>query len=684
MKKISTIRLMLLFAVFMLGVFTLPNQKAYAASAVKICAVSYTDQSILVLNNGNTKIYYATETEAAKGKWEVMNADATGITVIDISYLSSGIENILAIKGDQVATQARVIIKELPQKLDVSINYGDMEKLTASASIGSLLNIMATEGDGVTPITYTDLEWKKGDEGQWHSSTLLTKKLLESYLIKGTNLYFRISSVDDTVSGVLTSTSADCSSMIKSYASSYAYNNYFGSATYTASSITFGTSYPDGTKGRRASKAVKLKIMKMSSLPVTGIDGEEFKVDMKYGQEYRVTVNGGATPNYWTQVYDKSVKKLSLSTMIGGTYDGILGATAFPKMTIEVRTYATSNSAASKITTTDLLAQRTLSGNVLTTPIPTNVTSADQNIYVSYNGSKNILVTIPSASEDNPYEYCVVKNGATFSLDTANWTAITKGLGVKILSTKALDYSKIYFRMKEIKYRAASGSKPSASYQIASTCKTFDVNYPSVPTAPKTTNVYTKGYPNAITITVTLNEINKLPFETQLKYIKLGTKDIAVQSWTVTPSGAVTSTQVYTMTITLSNTALEAMTNCTSRTLSIYYTNGTVDKTSSKLTIKNATPAGTLTTTSAPGSATSTTAVTIVNALGTGNTFVVATSATEVTNKNVEDVFTTGSNYTSGADVTVTAGQYLTIYEINSTKNIIRYKSILVTAAMLK
>jgi hypothetical protein len=680
MKKLS-MKLMLLLVLVVIGVLYSPKQEAFAATPVQVCAVSYEDESILVFINGNSKIYFATDIDASKNNWDVIDVNSTDkIAVIDISWLSPNVENIMMIKGDVNQTQARITLLEKPVKLEVSINYNSLDGLASSDTIGSLLNIMTTESTGTRPILFDDLQWKKGDTGQWMSAVYLKKDLLESYLVKGTNLYFRIAPIDDVVSTELGG------SDYYNYTGTYAYTKpYFDfDMTITANMLTFGTDYPDGTEGRRASDEIKLKIAKKSTLPVTGIDGEEFTAEIKYGQEYRITRTVGTvttTDLEWTKVTDRLVKRISLKTMLKGTYDGLTNA--FPEMLIEIRNYSTSKASSSKIIKTSLNAQRVLAGSILQEAAPVGVTASDPNIYITYNGTKNMNIQIPSASENNPYEYCVVKQGYTFDLEKASWTAISKSTVVKILATKAVDYSTIYIRMKEVKYRAETESSPAVAYKLASTLKTFPVNYPSIPTATKATHIFTKGYPTTITIEVTLNVAGKMPFETGLKYIKLGTKDVPVQSVVVTPAitGTIDPTKVYKMVITLKNADLETMVNCTARALSIYYNNGTVDKTSSKLTIKSPTAALSLTTTTAIGTVTGSTAVTVVNPIGTNNHLVYLEGPTAITGMNMEDKFTSGKAFTNGMNIPMTAGQYLTIYEIDSNGFIQKYKSIQITAA---
>lgn len=680
MRKKISMKLVLLLVLVVIGVIYSPKQEPLAAgTAVSVCAVSYSDESILVFINGNSKIYFGTEMEAARDNWDYIEVDpADEIAAIDISWLSSNLENILMVKGDTNETQSRIIINERPVKLEVSVNYSQIDTLDDDDNIGPILNVMSTEGTADDPLSFEDLQWKKGDDGRWMPSDFLTKRVLENYLIRGTNLYFRVAPVDDIVSATNGSGQADISDRIMNY--HYLLDDF--------SDITFGTDYPDGTLGRRASSEVKLKIAKKVTLPVTGIDGEEFTVDIKYGQEYRVTTTSGSaiTVYDWTKVTDRLVKKLPLSTILEGTRDGLTAGSSFPEMVIEKRNYSTSKASSSKITVTQLDAQRILPGSIIPGAAPVGVTAGDKNIYISYNGTKNINLQIPSASEDNPYEYCVIRQGYSFDLEKAAWTTISKGTIVKVLSSKAVDYSTLYIRQKEIKYKAETETKAAVAFKLASTMKTFDVNYPSIPSAVKTTYTYTKGYSSTIYIDVTLNVAGKLPFETSLKYIKLGTKDLPVDKVTIMPSiaGGIDPNQVYTMRIILQSPPLELMPNCTARALGIYYENGTIDKTSSKLTIKSPTAALGLTTTVAPGTASGTTSVKVVNSVGTGNHLAYQVGTTVVAKLNTEDKFTTGIAFTDGMDVPVTAGNYLTIYELDKDNYVVKYKSIQIAATEIK
>lgn len=672
-RRMKGVKLILYFSLVLVAVLLLPRQTVLAASPVQIAGVEYYDENVTVFNNGNTKIYYATEVDAAKGNWDVIPADSGDFTVIDMSWLSATTENILKIKGDLNQTQTRLVMKERAKKLEISINYQGLDGLAMTDSIGPLVNIMSSEGTGSKPITFSDLEWRKGTTGRWQSTTTLTRSVLEKYLVKGTNLYFRIRAVNDYVDMSVGGTPVDLNADL-------ANGIYRSIATYSAPGLTYGTDYPDGSKGRRFSTEVKVKIAKTSPPMVYGIDGSKFTADIKYGKEYRVTkIDGVAVANpKWIKITDRAKKNLRLKEILNnGISDGSTADKAFPSMTLEVRNYATSKAAASKITEIELNAQRTLTGTVKVEAAPSGASASDPNIYVVYNGTKNISITIPAASAAQPYEYCVVKPTETFNFDYASWTTISKNTAVKILASKAVDGGTLYVRQKEIKSKAATKTTPAVAYALASTYLTHDIRYPSDPVPQKATFTYIKKYTTStpITFTITCNGPGRTPFETAIKNIKLGTKEINfTQNLSTGPDG------VQTITVVLSSESLESMTNCTNKALTINFMNGTVDKTSVKLTIQNATPSGTLTTLApTKGTVTGTTSITVVNTPATGNKLVYKVGP-KVTGANIQDVVSDAADFTNGMNIAVTAGQFVTIYEVDATNHIIKFKSIEITA----
>jgi hypothetical protein len=674
------IRIALLLVLLMIGVLNAPKQEVLAATPIKICAVSYTDDSILVINGANKKIYYATDIDAARGKWDVI--EATGaITAIDISWLKKGSENILKIKGD-IDTEARIILLEEPDKLEVSINYSDLNSLGSNATIGQLLNIRASVGNGNAPITMNDLEWKKGEGGHWLKTDYLTKGLLENYMTKGIYLYFRIAPVDDVASGVISGD--DLATVLNGSAAFFAYTKpdfvytdvttikTYNEGLITGANISNITTFPDGTKGRRASDAVKLKISELKASPTTDIDGSKFRVELKYGQEYRITK--GATTSAWTQVTDRAVRSLKLLDMLGDPTYGS-ASNPFPAMTIEVRNFATSKAASSKITKIVLdKAQRVMS--------PTN------EVNITYNGVKNVIMTIPNASTSKPYEYCVVMDPADFNVETARWTKVTKNTGVNILASKAPENSYIIVRMTEIKYNA----KTNTSLELASTHRQYKVTYPAVPTAESKVYTFTKGYSGDLVINVTLNEDGKIPFETGLKYIKLGTKLVPVKDPVVIsppitdPLSDPDITDKHVMTITIEKATLESMINCTNKLLYIYYNNGTVDKTSTKLTIKNPSKAPALTVSFKAGSTSGTAFQIAAPKLNATNKWYYTITSAEIKDVNNEDTLTqvitkasapTPTELTTDSmdNLTVTSSYWVSVFEVDSSGFIVRYIS---------
>lgn len=681
-QKRDGIRIIMLLALAMIGIGCLSNQPAYAAVAtpVKVAAVEYYDDNIIVFNNDNTRIYYATELDAAKEDWEIIPVDDGIFTMIDISWVSTSSDTSLIVRGDIDKTETRVVIKEKPDKLAITINYTNVDNLDPDLDISSLVNIMSSEGTGQKPITFEDLEWKKGETGQWTSTKSLTVAMLEKFLIKGTYLYFRIRALDDTVGVTVDSVSVDLNdNRVNGIAGGIReYEN--------VAKVAFDSVYPDGTDGRRFSNEVKVKVAKKSSSINYAIDGSKFNASIKAGKEYRVTViNDDKTTvtSAWISVTSRDPKKIPLKDMlknVGGgaiAYDGV--SIAFPEMLIEVRDYATTKTASSKISEIPLVAQYTLSEGTLPSEaiqegkpdltVPQDI----DDIYVYYYGNKYTLLTIPMASTDLPYEYCIVKSGA-IDLAQASWTPVTKGTGVKILISRAVDGGTLYVRQKEIKTKG----------MIASTCVSKKLNYPSVPVVTKDNLTFVKGgYTTSLDITIQLNVSGKVAFEDTIKSIKLGSKEIGFDSPVTSTVGGVS-----TMTVTLKGSDMELLTNCTNKALVITFENGTVDKTSIKLTLKNPTPAGALTLTPIKGSLAGKTKLSVASSLGTGYSWVYTIDTAALEKVNVEDTVLTKTGkattaFNSGDEISVSVGDYITIYEINEDGNIIKYKSIQITEGMI-
>jgi len=648
--KIKKVQVFMGLFMLFLGFLLFQNKATAAASTISpitIVSVDYREENIIVKNNGNSKINFATETEAAKGNWEIqdpdLNVDGTiaATTTIDISWLSPSAENILKIKGSENEEEKRVIILEKTKKLDISISYANIENLDKLETIATLLNIMSTAGTADNPIKFDDLEWKKGDGGDWKLIDTLTVAQLEKYQIMGTYLYFRIMA-EKAIPGV--------------------------------------------TEGRRASNEVKVKIAKKLPRMVIGIDGEEFTADIRYGKEYRVSIDGGEQTE-WKKITNRATKTVDLATIAN---DGSNGTTSeFPSMVIEIRDYATSKAASSKIKEIILEQQEDLGGVIVPGSAPVIVDADDKDIYISYNGIKNMVIAIPAATIGEPYEYTVVAKDDDFDITRVVWTSITKNTSVKILASRAVEGGTLYVRRKEIKSKEKTKTTAAVAYKLASTYLPYSINYPSIPVVKKESFTFTKGYPETVTVEAILNVNGKLPFETKIKSIKIGTRVVEFNDPIVslqTGDPLITTDDYSLMKFTLKADSLKTLPVCTNRPLIITFENGTVDKTSIKLTINNPMTATTLTASVAP-STVSGSAITILSTLGSGNQWVYTITDTKVINKytiDTVDLLTKETAFTTPKiEMVVSLNKYLTIYEVNATNNIVKYTSILITASMI-
>lgn len=637
MEKSKATRLRVLFGAlffFFAAFFMLQGKEVFAATPLTLNKVDYDNEDIILNNNGNTKIYFASELDANKENWEVLDADTGSTTSIDFSWLSPSSDNVLIFKGEEDGTWVRVTIMKQIRKLSVTISYADIASLGETDTIAPLLNIMTSAGTAAVPINYNDLEWKKGDEGKWLDVDDLTVAQLEKYQIMGTVLFFRIKAVNDTT---------------------------------------------DGTKGRRPSTEVRLGISRKAPAVPVGVDGSRFTAAIKYGNEYRISVNGSAY-THWTKVLNLRNDPLKLEDILnaaGYTANGI--TSAFPKFTLQSRTFATSRAAASKISSIKLSAQRTFPGIIKKGSLPSSPTAADlNNVYISYNGVKTISIIIPNASSSLPYEYCIQKPDETFDSQRAAWSQIATSNSIKILASKAVDGGILHIRQKLI--------KTTSSFTLASTQATYTIDYPYAPTIARTSLTFTKGYSNSLSFDVTLNTANKDLYERRITSIKLGTKEIGFTvDRNITDTDSVNISQVNKLTVSLLKDSLEAMPNCYNRTLIITYANGTVDRSSVQLTIQNPVLSGSLSLTAGKGSATGTTAIRNSTAVSSGDKLVYTIGSSEVTGKYTSDTMTSGVLFTSGADITgVAANQYVTVYEVDGSDYIIRCKSIKITADYIK
>lgn len=656
MKKLITNRFqwIIMICLVLLGVCYLPKQTVYASATtgpITIKQVDYYDENIEINNNGNNRIYFATENEAASDKWDVIKVEggSDGFTTIDISWLSPRSENVLVFRGDVYPQEKRVTLLPQAKKLEVTIDYSNIGSLQKTDNIGNLLNIMTSEGNANDPIRFSDLQWRKGENGNWKAISLLTVAELEKLQIRGTDLYFRLRAINDDGG--------------------------------------------NGTDGRRASQAVKLKIAKKEIAQTVNVDGSKFTADIGYGEEYRIK---GETK--WNKVTDKSKKRTDLSEIAiskdsASNADGLTYDTHFGEMTIEVRKSATSKKAASKIEEIKINEQRVINPVNLKAGQPLVIDETDNNIYISYSGQKYVVLTIPTASVDLPYEYCVLEEDE-FDLEKAKWVAVTKNTPVKISATKAKDNYHLFVRKKEIKYNKAK----KVGFELASTPVSWEINYPSLPVISKASYTYIKDMPIPVTFDIILNQANKVPYETMIETIKLGSQSINFEE--TYPEGfdpdnpGIPITSIV-LKVTLDQAQMNEMTNTTNRALYITFKNGTMDKTSIKLTIKDQTSAPSLNASVKVGTAANSTILTVTKVPTENKVFYNigpkqegVKIGTVLLGENNKELSADGEEVITG--ITVADDLYLNVYEVIYTEDeptkyyVIKYKAIKLTNSNVK
>jgi hypothetical protein len=112
-----------------------------------------------------------------------------------------------------------------------------------------------------------------------------------------------------------------------------------------------------------------------------------------------------------------------------------------------------------------------------------------------------------------------------------------------------------------------------------------------------------------------------------------------------------------------------------------------VDKSSVSLAIQSPTAATALSATASKGTTTGTTKVKVLTTLRAGNKLVYTVTPTKVDGLHTENVISGASvkDFVEETDITVTVGDYLTIYEVNSATNkVVRYKCIQITSLFVR
>ena len=206
--------------------------------------------------------------------------------------------------------------------------------------------------------------------------------------------------------------------------------------------------------GVRPSKEVTVTISKRSNAPGTSLNVKKLTLNTTTKQEY-------STNN--EETWKDCSKTMKLKEVLPQVFEGQDG-------TIKIRTQATDKAGYSKTLTLVVKGQEAA---------PTGDMTGG---YVEENSkTTKFVIQFPKATKTTPYEYMIVKPGATFD-ETKTWKSVTKDKVIKLSKTAAPDGSTIYYRKKGIAANKTKGTPavlPSAYTTITVTFTATDTTTPA-------------------------------------------------------------------------------------------------------------------------------------------------------------------------------------------------------------
>lgn len=219
--------------------------------------------------------------------------------------------------------------------------------------------------------------------------------------------------------------------------------------------------------GARASREVSVNVSKKTAAPSINIDDEKMTIPVTKDMQYRYCDKYGnpgddTSWNDFSKTYDCPLSFIASRAM----YDSLQTA---EDVYVQFRTAASSTKQVSFITTVCIPAQEDLSQ------------AAKTNIKISYTSTTTFQIEIPTASSDEPYEYCIINqndvmDGVTISsVDEIKWKSVnsTDPVSISEERDKVENGSKVYVRRKAYK------SLGDDEYRLASpTIFLGDVTYP--------------------------------------------------------------------------------------------------------------------------------------------------------------------------------------------------------------
>lgn len=210
--------------------------------------------------------------------------------------------------------------------------------------------------------------------------------------------------------------------------------------------------------GSRASREQSVVIAKKTAAPAIRIDDEKMTIAVTKDLQYRYCDSSG-NPNEdsewtnFTKSYDCPLSFLAPKAL----YDPSVPA---EDVYVQFRTAASSSRQVSYVTTACIPAQEDLSS------------AARNGIKIVYTSTNTFQLEIPTASSDEPYEYCIInqndiKDGVTIAdLDEITWKSVVTTAPILINETKDKvgNNSRIYVRRKAVNSLGEEGYRLASPY----------------------------------------------------------------------------------------------------------------------------------------------------------------------------------------------------------------------------
>lgn len=692
-----------LFAFLMVIGIAMPSVETKAAGelAAGDIKIDYAEEVIDISTSTDLGVVYVTDkydsSKPTKAKWETYALKADGsqyVATIDFdAFTKKTADSVVYVKGDTTVYPIQINRQDKSFTATFSgFNSVIPKKMTSAVTLDATNSVTATDcgyiyftkltGNVTTLAPLTVIQWKKGTTGDWKSISNLN---LTWYTNKGTSLSFRIA--PSSVVGIGTLTEG-------------VYVN----------------------TGARASKEVKITYKKRDNAPTVKVDGSRYTINLKKGQEYKVGTDGqwiNVSAAHGDPAKNGKVGTITLydlfKSFTSDTVNTLYSYSSDAASTIYIRTAATSSKITSKTTTValeatldaaavaklddadatnDLLTAAytkpydKLSGVGFTnsTKYTYQVAVVDKNLV--YESSALNQEKVITSSSNREFTWYTVKAGTFNNADTL----LKVGTG-KIPSNKYEDIAEadriIIYRIATIadnnktevnEFRVASITKqltmPTATVQAL----TF-TDEASVVSTDATTKVVT------VTLTASSETITKeLAVTLSNPSVTTGvTPKIACVSDATSTAGTVTAPTGVRL---LANGVLKADSgkmkvniSPSGKSSTSYWRVTAEGATTYVKLVVTAPDAGTIST-ALLEKGTTTGKMKITATAGTGNTLSYKLGTTQVTGIKVGETVSGATSFSSGKEIAVTAGQYITIYELNSGK-VVNFYSAQITADMI-